>query len=332
MAKSLLPFWRESASQDASAALFRQVLDLLSSLPGGSLAHDLLAPFGPHLLREAAAPRFVQLVERYGVRWSQELFGTWETRSRYGEKDWLPLLPVLCEQLVAGAKTAGRAVAEWLLESKAKDFMMRRKALSGLPSAIRDGEKVTDAAEALAALLQACTVLEATTVRDALLAFFASPEAALSLAGAAEVLQRIRSARTPASTRALGLGPLYRHVVASLEIALTAPPRSRDDWSIEPSLRCNCELCKELAAFLRSPVRTVHKWPLAKIGRAHIHQAIDGDKLPVSHVTTRRGSPFTLVLEKRSILFEQDAAQRARGKELVSWLRKNLSAFSDPGT
>src|SRR5690606_14496569 len=169
----------------------------------------------------------------------------------------------------------------------------------------------------------AAAVLGAGSVRDGVLAFLMAPGTALPLLQAGELLSECRASGRPASVRAIGLGALYRHVVSSLRSALEAPARSPDDWSIEPSGRCKCALCKELSAFLRAPDRIEHPWPLAKAERAHVHHVIDGERLPVSHVTERRGRPYTLVLKKKDALFEMDAKTRARWRELLAWLAKH---------
>jgi hypothetical protein len=70
-----------------------------------------------------------------------------------------------------------------------------------------------------------------------------------------------------------------------------------------------------------------HEWPLAKDRRRHVHGQIDSYGLPVSHVTQRRGSPHTLVLEKQRALFEREDAERAKWKALVAWLKKRRPAF-----
>src|SRR5206468_9602830 len=103
------------------------------------------------------------------------------------------------------------------------------------------------------------------------------------------LLRSCREGRPPAAARALGLDGLYRHVVASLEAAVTAPSRRPDDWSIDPPGDCSCALCKELAKFLRAPDRIEHLWPLAKERRRHLHNVIDLHRLPVGHETIQIG-------------------------------------------
>jgi hypothetical protein len=159
--------------------------------------------------------------------------------------------------------------------------------------------------------------------RDDLLAFLTAPGTGLPLMTAGKLLEEWQKGRTPASMKALGLGDLHRYSREGLARALAAPPRRPDDWSIEPPSRCKCDLCRELAAFLRAPDRIEHAWPLAQDKRRHVHHTIDAHQLPVSHVTTRRGRPYTLVLRKEHALFQREQALRSREKARLAWLEKH---------
>ena len=66
---------------------------------------------------------------------------------------------------------------------------------------------------------------------------------------------------------------------------------------------------------------------LAKAGRAHVHQTIDGHDLPVNHTTRRAGSPYVLLLTKRSVMFQQAAAERRVGQRELRWLQKVACEF-----
>lgn len=63
--------------------------------------------------------------------------------------------------------------------------------------------------------------------------------------------------------------------------------------------------------------------------RQHIQDVIDRHRLPVTHVTVRRGRLYALVLTKQKALFERDAALREQQKALLAWLKKHRSAFRD---
>ena len=169
-------------------------------------------------------------------------------------------------------------------------------------------------------------------VRDELVAIVTSPPHAMPALRACALLETARAKRKPAEVRALGLGPLHRHAMASLQRSLAAPPRRPDDWSIEPPQHDGCALCGELAKFLVASRRTEFRWPLAKERRRHVHGVIDAHRLPVAHATLHIGSPQTLVLEKQPALFEQATALRARQKALLSWLKREKAAFADVPT
>lgn len=48
-------------------------------------------------------------------------------------------------------------------------------------------------------------------------------------------------------------------------------------------------------------------------------------ELPVTHVTRRTGSPFTLVLTKTRALFTRDATERATWMRDLEWLGENAN-------
>lgn len=87
--------------------------------------------------------------------------------------------------------------------------------------------------------------------------------------------------------------------------------------------------CREARA--PAVVRALGAWSLTKERRRHFHGMIDFHRLPVTHITLRRGSPQTLVLTKQENLFDRKAALRARQKALLGRLRQQRSAFSDTG-
>ena len=73
----------------------------------------------------------------------------------------------------------------------------------------------------------------------------------------------------------------------------------------------------------RSDVRAALAATLAKDRRAHVHAMITSYELPVTHVTRRTGSPYTLVLTKTRALFTRDATERATWTRDLAWLREN---------
>ena len=104
---------------------------------------------------------------------------------------------------------------------------------------------------------------------------------------------------------------LWRHAVDALLARSAEPPREPRDWTISDDISCRCEHCRELKAFCRDPVEPVHRFPLRQELRAHLHQQIDARRLDMSHVTERRGRPFTLVCTKNRASFQRRLAEYA---------------------
>ncbi|AVP96511.1 hypothetical protein C7S18_04550 [Ahniella affigens] len=98
---------------------------------------------------------------------------------------------------------------------------------------------------------------------------------------------------------------------------LSEPIRAADDWSIHAILPCHCELCEVLETFLKSPVKQLLEWPLAKERRMHIHRVIDASELPLIHTTKRVGSPQKLIIQKTPALFARYLANREAWQKVV---------------
>lgn len=328
MARSVLPFWKYTASQEKREDFLLKVLQVAASLDDAELAHDLLSPFGPNRLTSRTIPPFVALVARHGLSWSQRLFTAWTEHARYDTPPWRASLPALCEALVAAPGHHCKALAAWLLAKDVASFKEEHAAALDLPAVVQREELANQRNDDLLALLESARVIGAAPVRDDLVAFLLTPETGLPLMSAGALLEKCREARGPAAVRAIGLEVLYRDVVNRLERILAAPARGADDWSIEPPARCKCPLCQELAAFLRDRGRVEHPWPLAQEKRRHIHNVIDSHGLPVMHTTVRRGRPYTLVLRKTKELFEREAELRERQRTLLRRLKKQRRAFT----
>jgi hypothetical protein len=118
-----------------------------------------------------------------------------------------------------------------------------------------------------------------------------------------------------------GFGDLAADCAARLRARLACPQRASGDWSIElPGGGCTCRLCDTLRAFLEDKGRRTFEWPLAKQRRQHVHSRIDAAELPVTHLTRRQGSPYTLVLTKADALFAREQEARTRDETDLEWL------------
>ncbi len=89
------------------------------------------------------------------------------------------------------------------------------------------------------------------------------------------------------------------HVIAS-------PPRYPTDWRRRSNTSCNCRDCKTLSQFLDDPDTKTLRLPLVEDRRRHLHQMIDSKRFDVTHVTERRGRPYTLVMTKTIASFLEE--------------------------
>lgn len=91
---------------------------------------------------------------------------------------------------------------------------------------------------------------------------------------------------------------LWKHAAEFLLARSEQAPKAPTDWRQEVEIKCNCEDCKELQTFARSPVEQVHRFRVRQDRRQHLHSQINAHGLDMSHVTERKGSPQTLVCTK----------------------------------
>jgi hypothetical protein len=83
------------------------------------------------------------------------------------------------------------------------------------------------------------------------------------------------------------------------------PPQPPSDWCLNVKLSCSCPDCLELEAFANDPGLRIHRFRVNKERRRHFHDVINRDRLDMTHVTERVGSPQTLVCTKDRRSFDQ---------------------------
>ena len=91
-------------------------------------------------------------------------------------------------------------------------------------------------------------------------------------------------------------------------------------------VRCQCADCRELGRFLSDPQTKTLRLPLAEPRRKHLHRVIDEKKLDTTHVTERKGRPFTLVWTKTKASYERalkvyrvDLDHLAKIQKILEW-------------
>jgi hypothetical protein len=341
-AATLAPFWdaavrgRTPGEGGRTFGLFGRALHAAGAVADRETAALLLRPFRIENLTGTQVKAFTKLADGQGQQWTAELLRTWfggdQPASTYGGGQERPRwvagsLPALCEGLHAAGRTGALAAQrlvdlawEWL----GKDIGAGMA--SSLPS--RRDEKLGALGKPLASVLTAAAAIGAVGARDIVAGYIREQGDAVT----ALEMSALRAAAEPSGDGTCGdagFGDLAADCAARLRARLARPLRASGDWSIE--LRaggCTCDLCDTLRAFLQDKGRRTFEWPIAKQRRQHIHSRIDAAELPVTHVTRRQGSPYTLVLAKTDALFAREQEARTRDETDLGWLasRRNPGA------
>lgn len=230
----------------------------------------------------------------------------------------------LCEALDAAGGGAGVA-AQLLLDLSWAWLRKDIDETMGLPSQSMRFRRLGDRAQPLAAVLTTAAVLGSASLRDADCEHLMNRNASvtvLELSTLRTVTASPGDEHPPARASGdAGFRDLAADCAARLRARVDAPKRADGDWSIRlPAGGCTCELCATLTAFLFDARRRTFEWPLAKPGRQHIHGRIDNAEIPVTHLTRRQGSPYTLVLTKTDALFTGDRSARDAAAADLEWL------------
>jgi hypothetical protein len=326
-AATLAPVW-DGALRARTAEFLGQALRAADAVADAGIAAMLLRPFRIENLTGADVDSFGKIADGYGQQWTADLLRTWfggdQPAWGYGGgterpqwvADWLP---GVCEGLHvrdgAGAGAARRLLDlawEWI----GKDIG------TGLasPSPSHRDTTLGDLGKPLASVLTAAAAIGAASTRDAVRGYIRNRQDAVTALEMSALRAAAEMSRDGTRGDA-GVGDLAVDCAARLRARLARPQRAPGDWSIElPAGGCTCDLCSTLRVFLEDKNRRIFEWPLAKQRRQHVHSRIDAAELPVTHVTRRQGSPYTLVLNKTEALFGREQEARTRDETDLEWL------------
>ena len=90
----------------------------------------------------------------------------------------------------------------------------------------------------------------------------------------------------------------------ALETCTQHAPEQPKDYRRANKPSCKCELCRDLSAFLDDPDQKILRIPTATNNRHHLHQSIDSSHCDLTHVTERKGRPYTLVCTKTTASYQ----------------------------
>jgi predicted 2-oxoglutarate/Fe(II)-dependent dioxygenase YbiX len=331
MATDLVPFWSRVAPGEERRDFLARTLAVAGGLESPAVAASLLEPFTLERLTPSAASRLVPLAGGYGLEWCVTILESWtsEKRQGRGEPDtaWLTSLPNVCRALCDGGSAHGLELARWLVAKQWARVVAHLRGLREQPNPKVALEAVSRMSKPILGLFESSRISSNPELHVEMARFLTSPETDYPIRGLIHLLRTEHETRPRAALPGLSLATVYAHCTQTLTTRLAMPVREKDDWSISAPSRCRCRLCGMLAKFLGAREQVRFEWPLAKDGRAHIHQVIDAHDLPVTHVTRRTGRPFTLVLVKTDALFEREAIERNLWRRDLHWLAETAPAF-----
>jgi 2OG-Fe(II) oxygenase superfamily len=331
---TLAPFWdralraRTAEASGRVSGLLGKALRAAELVADAETAAMLLRPFRIENLTDACVNSFAKIADRYGQQWTAELLRAWfggdQPAWAYGGgqerpqwvADWLP---ALCKGLRATGG-AGTVAAQRLLDLAWQWIGKDIGSGLALSSPSHRDEKLGDLGRPLASVLTAAAAIGAASTRDTVSGYVREQGDAVTALEMSALRATAELPRDGARGDA-GFGGLAADCAARLRARLARPQRASGAWSIElPAGGCTCELCRTLRTFLEDPIRRSFEWPLAKQRRQHVHSRIDAAELPVTHKTRRRGSPYTLVLNKTDALFTREQEARIKDETDLEWL------------
>ncbi len=329
----LLPFWSQVAVRENRPRLLDRALQVAAQLENEQVAAALLEPFMLTNMTPKLAPRFVDLLDRYGREWCRRLLRQWMAEKEHYEPpeahlSWLgAALPALCRSLCARGSSDGPWLARWVLTEQWSWMLAHMRQVHKHTASQEHVQEFSRLCKPMLALIESSRITDQADLRGQLIQCLAENTADLPMQARLRVLRAAHQRHQPQALRALELKPVHASCRQEIATRLEAPARAKDDWSITTPIRCSCRLCGTLVQYLRTPDKVRLEWPLAKEQRAHVHGTIDARDLPVRHTTRRTGRPFTLILEKTVALFEHDAAERRLWQSELAWLTETAGDF-----
>lgn len=335
---TLLTFWPDVVRRGDQLQLLPRALALAHQLGDEELATRLVEPFSLEAISPTEATVLLALAEQHGLEWFDRQLAAWLGNGRASparptpipsRTAWVECLPGLCANLRPAHQTPGRLgtdiarhlqlrVGDWLIDAVGK------AALITAPS-----QRETALAELVLptlAVLRSTGIIGEPRRRDRIITALCDP----TLRNTTMLVAIVQASGTLLldERETVGAGAIAQHCHQVLEAELAQPQRTSDNWTItEFDPRGCCDDCATLAAFLADPDAQQTTWPLAKPRRQQVHRRIDDAELPVTHRTTRQGSPHKLVLTKTADLHRRAADRRRAAMVALDTVQQFLATM-----
>ena len=166
-----------------------------------------------------------------------------------------------------------------------------------------DAEDVVD-------LLDTLTVLDAGALREQAVASIIARQAIFDLGKVVvPALASLHERNGPNIEGDDAFLRLWQYAVEFLLARGEHPPEAPKDWRQDVKIPCNCEDCHTLNKFAQNAEAQVGRFSIRKDRRRHLHQMIQRNSLDMTHVTERKGSPYTLVCTKTRSAYQRECRQ-----------------------
>ena len=322
--RSVLPQWQSLASHVDGKGFFTECLRLAVSLGDRDLAEILLAPLRASAFGSTAVKPWLALLNRYGAQWCHKRWMQWRTGFRHMDQESGFETKHLA-RLVNESAEKGRALVRGMVATLFEEWQQQLDTDPVGPRLSRRFDPGQDGPVTQALrVFEGCVVCEHHEVHGQLLDLLTSEGSPYSPTQCSTVALEVRDRIDSSKARQWRVDDLLNYSRVQLEAKLAEPERAADDWKVSSPITCSCADCATLAKFLSSSEMYL-EWPLAKPRRRHVHEALDGYRLPVTHETVRSGRPFTLVLTKTQELFKREAAERAACEQTLVKVTEALS-------
>lgn len=111
---------------------------------------------------------------------------------------------------------------------------------------------------------------------------------------------------------------LREAVLQHLRGRIAAPLEPPKDFSRANPLKCSCQDCRDLGAFLLDPDRREWRLKALEAKRKHVEQSVRNQPCDIDLSTEKRGSPHTLIAVKNHASYERRVRQRRQDMKHVA--------------
>ena len=127
-------------------------------------------------------------------------------------------------------------------------------------------------------------------------------------------------AKRAESTAWPAAGRLREAALDHLRRRIALPLEAPRDWSRTDPLKCGCDDCHALGAFLTDPLQREWRLKAAQNRRSHVEESVRNTECDLDLAIERRGSPHTLVAIKNQASYQRRVKQRQQDLKHVSAL------------